>query len=209
MKLSAAVSFLCVASASAFAPTSIKTSSVSILVDDSMTMHAYTVWDMKLLFAFWPEVIIEMILSCWLDYYCETLFFLHFSLQSTKLFNDPNQNPFGAYNAAAVPAAPVAAAPVAAPAAPAAGGDANQNVFGTKSLEFQGNESDDSFKTVRLRDRLNEADTERRKDEEAADLRERASEIAREERLKKIAYMENMPDETPAGTGKSSQEREQ
>jgi len=146
MKLSAAVSFLCVASASAFAPTSIKTSS------------------------------------------------------STKLFNDPNQNPFGAYNAAAVPAAPVAAAPVAAPAAPAAGGDANQNVFGTKSLEFQGNESDDSFKTVRLRDRLNEADTERRKDEEAADLRERASEIAREERLKKIAYMENMPDETPAGT---------
>ena len=87
-------------------------------------------------------------------------------------------------------------------AAPAAGGDANQNVFGTKSLEFQGNEGDDSFKTVRLRDRLNEADTERRKDEDAADLRERAAEIAREERLQKIAYMENMPDETPAGTGK-------
>ena len=121
-------------------------------------------------------------------------------LQSTKLFNDPNQNPFGAYNAAAdaVPAA----APAAAPAAPAAGGDANQNVFGTKSLEFQGNEGDESFKTVRLRDRLNEADTERRKDEDAADLRERAAEIAREERLQKIAYMENMPDETPAGTGK-------
>lgn len=129
--------------------------------------------------------------------------FLHLSLliiQSTKLFNDPNQNPFGAYNAAAdaVPAA----APAAAPAAPAAGGDANQNVFGTKSLEFQGNEGDESFKTVRLRDRLNEADTERRKDEDAADLRERAAEIAREERLQKIAYMENMPDETPAGTGK-------
>jgi len=144
MKFSAAVLSLCVASASAFAPASIKTSS------------------------------------------------------STKLFNDPNQNPFGAYNAAAVPAA---AAPAAAPAgAPAAGGDANQNVFGTKSLEFQGNEGDESFKTVRLRDRLNEADTERRKDEDAADLRERAAEIAREERLQKIAYMENMPDETPAGT---------
>jgi len=143
MKFSAAVLSLCVASASAFAPASIKTSS------------------------------------------------------STKLFNDPNQNPFGAYNAAAVPAA----APAAAPAgAPAAGGDANQNVFGTKSLEFQGNEGDESFKTVRLRDRLNEADTERRKDEDAADLRERAAEIAREERLQKIAYMENMPDETPAGT---------
>jgi len=126
MKFSAAVLSLCVASASAFAPASIKTSS------------------------------------------------------STKLFNDPNQNPFGAYNAAAVPAA----APAAAPAgAPAAGGDANQNVFGTKSLEFQGNEGDESFKTVRLRDRLNEADTERRKDEDAADLRERAAEIAREERL--------------------------
>lgn len=150
----------------------------------------------------WLEVIIDQIRSFWLVYYCGTtlLFFtpIVVDLQSTKLFNDPNQNPFGAYNAAAVPAA----APAAAPAAPAAGGDANQNVFGTKSLEFQGNEGDDSFKTVRLRDRLNEADTERRKDEDAADLRERAAEIAREERLQKIAYMENMPDETPAGTGK-------
>eukprot|EP00536_Pseudo-nitzschia_multiseries_P001684 jgi/Psemu1/234917/estExt_Genewise1.C_210194 len=78
--------------------------------------------------------------------------------------------------------------------------DANQNVFGTKSLDFQGNEGDDSFKTVRLRDRLNEADTERRKEEDAAAQRERAAEIRREERLAKIAYMENMPDATPAGT---------
>lgn len=68
-------------------------------------------------------------------------------------------------------------------------------------MEFQGNENDDSFKTVRLRDRLNEADTERRKEEDAAAARERAAEIAREERLAKIAYMENMADETPAGTG--------
>ena len=79
--------------------------------------------------------------------------------------------------------------------------DANQNVLGGKSLEFGGNESDESFKTVRLRDRLNEADSERRKDEDAAMARERAAEIAREERLAKIAYMENMPDATPAGTG--------
>merc|ERR1712087_62235 len=67
-------------------------------------------------------------------------------------------------------------------------------------LEFGGNESDDSFKTVRLRDRLNEADTERRKDEDAAAQRERAAEVRREERLKKIAYMQDMPDSTPAGT---------
>lgn len=80
--------------------------------------------------------------------------------------------------------------------------DSNQNVFGTKSLEFKGNEGDDSFKTVRLRDRLNEADTERRKDEDAAAARERAAEIAREERLAKIAYMNNMAEDTPAGTGK-------
>eukprot|EP00526_Cylindrotheca_closterium_P028176 CAMPEP_0113642754 /NCGR_PEP_ID=MMETSP0017_2-20120614/22464_1 /TAXON_ID=2856 /ORGANISM="Cylindrotheca closterium" /LENGTH=86 /DNA_ID=CAMNT_0000554201 /DNA_START=33 /DNA_END=290 /DNA_ORIENTATION=+ /assembly_acc=CAM_ASM_000147 len=54
--------------------------------------------------------------------------------------------------------------------------DSNQNVFGTKSLEWEGNENDPSSKTVRLRDRLNEADTERRKAEEEADRRERAAE---------------------------------
>lgn len=80
--------------------------------------------------------------------------------------------------------------------------DANQNVFGTKSLEWGGNDNDPSAKTVRLRDRLNEADTERRKAEEAALRRERAAEIAREERLAKIKYMQEMPDHTPAGTGK-------
>jgi len=78
--------------------------------------------------------------------------------------------------------------------------DSNQNVFGGKSLEFGGNEEDESFKTVRLRDRLNEADTERRKDQDAAAARERAAEIAREERIAKIAYMENMAEDTPAGT---------
>ena len=118
-------------------------------------------------------------------------------LQSTKLHSDPNQNPFGSfYNAA--PAAPVTPAPAATPAPVT---DANQNIFGTKSLEFKGNEGDESFKTVRLRDRLNEADTERRKDREAADQRERAAEIRREQRLQKIAYMRDMPEATPAGTG--------
>jgi hypothetical protein len=55
---------------------------------------------------------------------------------------------------------------------------------------------------VRLRDRLNEADIERRKDEEEAMARERAAEMRREARLAKIKYMTDMPDNTPAGTGK-------
>lgn len=44
---------------------------------------------------------------------------------------------------------------------------------------------------------------ERRKDVEAALARERAAEIAREERQKKIDYMNDMPDDKAAGTGKS------
>jgi hypothetical protein len=100
----------------------------------------------------------------------------------------------------APPAAP--AAPPAPPAAPAKPADANQNPFGnTASIQWGGNENDPSAKTVRLRDRLNEADTERRKAQEEAEARERAAEIRREVRLKKIAYMENMPDNQPAGTG--------
>jgi hypothetical protein len=72
-------------------------------------------------------------------------------------------------------------------------------------LEFGGGGDDpNSSNFGRLRDKLNEADTERRKDKEAADLRERAHEIRREERQKKIDFMKNMPDDTPAGTGKSS-----
>ena len=81
--------------------------------------------------------------------------------------------------------------------------DANQNVFGGKSLEWSGNDSDPNAKTVRLRDRLKEADTERRKAREEAEARERAAEIAREERLAKIKYMQDMPEDTPAGTGES------
>ena len=73
--------------------------------------------------------------------------------------------------------------------------------MGGKSLEWGGNDNDPNAKTVRLRDRLNEADTERRKAEEEAERREKAAEIAREERLAKIKYMQDMPDSTPAGTG--------
>jgi hypothetical protein len=92
------------------------------------------------------------------------------------LYSDPNQaNPFAAF-----------------------GGQ-------TKSLEFGGGGEDpNSANYGRLRDKLNEADIERRKDRDAADQRERAHEIRREERQKKIDFMKNMPDNTPAGTGKSS-----
>lgn len=114
--------------------------------------------------------------------------------------SDPNQNPFAAYSAAAAKARPAAPAPVAGASAPAAA-VANPGGFGGASLEWGGNENDPNSKTVRLRDRLNEADTERRKDEEAALRRERASEIRREERMRKIKYMADMPDNQPAGTG--------
>lgn len=49
---------------------------------------------------------------------------------------------------------------------------------------------------------LMEADTERRKDADAAANRERAAEMRREERMRKIKYMQDMPDSQPAGTGK-------
>jgi len=69
------------------------------------------------------------------------------------------------------------------------------------SLEYKGGTDPNDQKNYRkLTDKLNEADTERRKAAEEADRRERAAEIAREERLRKIAYMQEMPDTTPAGT---------
>ena len=81
----------------------------------------------------------------------------------------------------------------------------NQNPFGGKSLDYVGGNdpNEKNNKKGTLEERLQEADTERRKAREAAEARERAAEIAREERLKKIAYMQEMPDNTPAGTGKS------
>ena len=119
--------------------------------------------------------------------------------------SDPNQNPFAAYQRTAAAAQP------AAPAAPSGGASTtfaqppaavnNPGGFGGASLEWGGNDNDPNAKTIRLRDRLNEADTERRKDEEAAVARERAAEIRREVRMAKIKYMSDMPDSQPAGTG--------
>ena len=81
----------------------------------------------------------------------------------------------------------------------------NPNPFGTgESIQYDegGAEAKDSGANYgRLRDKLNEADVERRKIEEEAKNRERAAEMKREERLKKIAYMRDMPEDTPAGTG--------
>jgi len=80
-------------------------------------------------------------------------------------------------------------------------GDANQNPFGNaKSLEYTGGSDKNNKNYSSLAQKLNEADTERRKIQEEADRRERASEIRREERLAKIAYMNDMPDSQPAGT---------
>eukprot|EP00520_Triparma_pacifica_P012579 CAMPEP_0118632842 /NCGR_PEP_ID=MMETSP0785-20121206/669_1 /TAXON_ID=91992 /ORGANISM="Bolidomonas pacifica, Strain CCMP 1866" /LENGTH=378 /DNA_ID=CAMNT_0006523657 /DNA_START=138 /DNA_END=1274 /DNA_ORIENTATION=- len=78
------------------------------------------------------------------------------------------------------------------------------NPFGTKSLEWKGDESDDpnnaNFKKGNLESRLQEADTERRKAREAAEARDRAAEIAREQRQAKIDFMTNMDDDKPAGS---------
>lgn len=86
--------------------------------------------------------------------------------------------------------------------------DPNQNPFGTsESIQYddEGAESKDAGANYgRLRDKLNEADVERRKIEEEAKNRERAAEMKREERLRKIAYMNEMPEDTPAGTGELS-----
>merc|ERR1719253_680748 len=77
----------------------------------------------------------------------------------------------------------------------------NQNPLGGgSSLQYGGADDDAGANYGRLRDKLNEADVERRKIEEAAEIRDRAAEIAREERLAKIAYMKDMPDSQPAGT---------
>ena len=67
------------------------------------------------------------------------------------------------------------------------------------SLQFQEG-TDPSFKGGRLGDKLKEADTQRRKDREAAEARERAAELAREERKRKIDFMYEMDENTPAGT---------
>ena len=77
----------------------------------------------------------------------------------------------------------------------------NQNPFGGKSLDYVGGTDPNDKNYVKLTDALQEADTERRKAKEAAEARERAAEIRREERQRKIEYMATMPDSQPAGTG--------
>ncbi|GMI36813.1 hypothetical protein TrCOL_g6995 [Triparma columacea] len=78
----------------------------------------------------------------------------------------------------------------------------NANPFGTKSLEYEGGSDPNNanFKKGNLEERLQEADTERRKAREAAQARERAAEIAREQRRAKIEFMTSMDDDKPAGS---------
>jgi len=76
----------------------------------------------------------------------------------------------------------------------------NPNPFGGPSLQYTGGTDPNNKNYVKLRDALSEADTERRKAKEAAEARERAAELRREERLNKIKYMTEMPDSKPAGT---------
>jgi len=72
--------------------------------------------------------------------------------------------------------------------------------FSGPSLEYTGGSDPNNANYVKLSQALNEADIERRKAEEAALARERAHEIRREERQRKIDYMTEMPDSQPAGT---------
>jgi len=76
----------------------------------------------------------------------------------------------------------------------------SSNPFAGPSLQYTGGTDPNNANYVKLSGALQEADTERRKAAEAADQRERAAEIRREERQKKIDYMNDMPDSQPAGT---------
>jgi hypothetical protein len=51
----------------------------------------------------------------------------------------------------------------------------------------------------KLSDRLADGDIERKKAEDEQFKRENAANFAREERARKIAFMDNMPENTPAG----------
>lgn len=73
--------------------------------------------------------------------------------------------------------------------------------FSGPSLQFNEG-TDPNFKSVRLKDALNSADIERRKLQEEVAAREKAAELKREERLAKIRWMQEMPDNVAAGTGK-------
>merc|ERR1711935_269863 len=72
--------------------------------------------------------------------------------------------------------------------------------FSGAGMDYKGGDDPNNSNYGSLTERLNTADIDRRKASEEADRRERAAEIAREERLRKIKYMQDMPDDTPAGT---------
>lgn len=78
----------------------------------------------------------------------------------------------------------------------------NSNPFGGKSLEYTGGDDPNNKNYGRLSEKLDEADIERKKASEAARAFERQAEIKREERRRKIKFMNDMPDDTPAGKGK-------
>ena len=73
--------------------------------------------------------------------------------------------------------------------------------FAGPSLQYTGGTDPNNKNYVKLSEALNAADTERRKAQEEAAARERAAEMRREERQRKIAYLRDMPDNKPAGTG--------
>jgi len=72
--------------------------------------------------------------------------------------------------------------------------------FSGPSLQYTGGTDPNNKNYVKLKDALNSADIERRKQQEEAAARERAAELKREERLAKIKYMQDMPDTKAAGT---------
>jgi len=72
--------------------------------------------------------------------------------------------------------------------------------FSGPSLQYSGGSDPNNKNYVKLKDALNSADIERRKQQDEANARERANEMKREERLAKIKFMKDMPDEKPVGT---------
>merc|ERR1719460_2094694 len=67
-------------------------------------------------------------------------------------------------------------------------------------LQWGGVDGDPNFNVARLSDKLKEADIERRLEEEEIMKRENAVQLAREMRQRKIMLLQNIPDETVAGT---------
>merc|ERR1711935_217037 len=72
--------------------------------------------------------------------------------------------------------------------------------FSGAGMDYKGGDDPNNSNYGSLTERLNTADIDRRKAQDAADQRERAAEIRREERQRKIDYMNDMPDDREAGT---------